>query len=203
MDSYNFLVSQRLTVILAGNLLQARATSTIETDFLISSFTVTKNHVKIENLLITRPPFVEQLPLQTILLYGATTLRIMWDEARERRKTLKSRQRAILVNLEARTQSPASIFSKISTFRHHGCMRQGCLSVRSSSCGPRRALILGEDQARPSRSCLILKDFHLKRLRESQKPETSKTYHRRKPLSSSNSPCPGITLRCNHSTNHM
>ena len=67
--------------------------------------------------------------------------------------------------------SPASIFSKNSTFRHHGCMRQGCLSVRSSSCGPRRALILGEDQARPSRSCLILKDFHLRRLREGQKPE--------------------------------
>ena len=47
MDTYNFLVSQRLTVILAGNLLEARATSTIETDFLISSFTVTKNQSKI------------------------------------------------------------------------------------------------------------------------------------------------------------
>ena len=67
--------------------------------------------------------------------------------------------------------SPASIFSKISTFRHHGCMRQSCLFVHSSRCGPRRALILGEDQARPGRSCLILKDFHLRRLVESQKPE--------------------------------
>ena len=47
LDSYNFLVSQRLTVILAGNLLEARATSTIETDFLISSFTVTKNLAKV------------------------------------------------------------------------------------------------------------------------------------------------------------
>ena len=34
-------------MILARNLLQARATSTIETDFLISSFTVTKIQVKV------------------------------------------------------------------------------------------------------------------------------------------------------------
>ena len=33
--------------MLAGNLLEARATSTIETDFLISSFTVTKIKVKV------------------------------------------------------------------------------------------------------------------------------------------------------------
>ena len=47
MATYNFLVSQRLAVILAGNLLEARATSTIETDYLISSFTVTKIMAKV------------------------------------------------------------------------------------------------------------------------------------------------------------
>ena len=47
LATYNFLVSQCLAVILAGNLLQARATSTIETDFLISSFTMTKIKVKV------------------------------------------------------------------------------------------------------------------------------------------------------------
>ena len=60
--------------------------------------------------------------------------------------------------------SPASIFSKISTFRHHGCMHQGCPPMSSSRCGPRRALILGEDQAITHWSYLILKDFHLKAL---------------------------------------
>ena len=47
MDSYNFLVSQRLTVILAGNLLEARADQTISIFFTITSFTVTKIKVKV------------------------------------------------------------------------------------------------------------------------------------------------------------
>ena len=41
LDSYNFLVSQRLTVILAGDLLEARADQTIVTHFTIKSFTDT------------------------------------------------------------------------------------------------------------------------------------------------------------------
>ena len=67
--------------------------------------------------------------------------------------------------------SPMSIFLKILTFRHYGCMYQGCWSIHSSSCGPRRALILGEDQAMTHWSCLILRDFHLRRLGENQEPE--------------------------------
>ena len=47
MDSYNFLVSQRLTVILAGNLLQARADQTIVTDLIITMPLVTKMNVKV------------------------------------------------------------------------------------------------------------------------------------------------------------
>ena len=47
LDTYNFLVSQRLTVILAGDLLEARADQTIVTHFTIASFTVTKNEVKV------------------------------------------------------------------------------------------------------------------------------------------------------------
>ena len=45
--TYNFLVSQRLTVTLAGNLLEARADQTIVTHFTITSFTVTKIKVKV------------------------------------------------------------------------------------------------------------------------------------------------------------
>ena len=67
--------------------------------------------------------------------------------------------------------SPASIFSKISTFRHHGCMHQGCRLMSSSRCGPRRALILGEDQAMMVSDDLILRDFHLRPVCESQTPE--------------------------------
>ena len=36
-----------------------------------------------------------------VLLFGVTTLRVMWDEAWARRKALKSRQRANFMNLEA------------------------------------------------------------------------------------------------------
>ena len=47
MDTYNFLVPQSLTVILAGNLLEARADQTIAKLFTIKSFTVTKIKVKV------------------------------------------------------------------------------------------------------------------------------------------------------------
>ena len=47
LATYNFLVSQRLTVILSGNLLEARADQTIVTHFTIKSFTVTKIQVKV------------------------------------------------------------------------------------------------------------------------------------------------------------
>ena len=47
LATYDFLLSQRLTVILAGNLLEARADQTIVTHFTITSFAVTKNHVKV------------------------------------------------------------------------------------------------------------------------------------------------------------
>ena len=44
---YNFLVSQRLTVILAGDLLEARADQTICSLFQNTQFTVTKIEVKV------------------------------------------------------------------------------------------------------------------------------------------------------------
>ena len=71
--------------------------------FTIHDLRSRKFRSKFENILIVRPPFVEQLPLQTILVYGVTTLRIMWNEAWARRKALKSRQRANFMNLEAWT----------------------------------------------------------------------------------------------------
>ena len=99
--TYNFLVSQRLTAILAGDLLEARADQTIFKIFRIHHLRSRRFRSKFENPLIVRPPFVESLPLYTILFYGVTILRIMWDEACERRKALKSRQRANFMNLEA------------------------------------------------------------------------------------------------------
>ena len=76
LDSYNFLVSQRLTVILAGDLLEARADRTISKLLQLHHLRSRKFRSKFENIWIVRPPFVKQLPLQTILLYGATTLQI-------------------------------------------------------------------------------------------------------------------------------
>ena len=58
--------------------------------------------------------FVEQSPLQTILLYGVTALRVMLNEAWARRKALKSRQRAIFVILEASAPRQRHFLLKIS-----------------------------------------------------------------------------------------
>ena len=50
-----------------------------------------------------------------VLLFGVTTLRITCNDTWARRKALKSRQRAILVDLEGRTLHQRQYFQK---FRH-------------------------------------------------------------------------------------
>ena len=50
-----------------------------------------------------------------VLLFGVTTLRVTCNDTWERRKALKSRQRAILVDLEGRTPHQRQYFRK---FRH-------------------------------------------------------------------------------------
>ena len=47
MFSYNFFVSQRPAVILSENDIQAPADRTIQTEFLITSFSISKNDVKV------------------------------------------------------------------------------------------------------------------------------------------------------------
>ena len=47
LATYNFLVSQRLAVILAGNLLEARADQTIFKSFQNTPFMITKIKVKV------------------------------------------------------------------------------------------------------------------------------------------------------------
>ena len=99
--------------------------------------------------------------------------------------------------------SPASIFSKIWSFRKFGSMYNSSRLIRNSRCGQRRALISRQDQAMTYWSCLIYSDFNSGACAMAGRPRTSKTHHRRKPLSSNNYPSPGITLRCNHSTSHL
>ena len=50
---------------------------------------------------LTRTPFVKQVAPVPVLLFGVATLRITCNDTWERRKALKSRQRTILVDLEA------------------------------------------------------------------------------------------------------
>ena len=106
-----------------------------------------------------------------VLLFGVTNIRVTCNDTWARRKALKSRQRAILVDLKGRTPHQRQYFRNFRLFRHHGCMHQACHLISSSSCGPRRALILGEEQALMASGSLILRDFHLRRLCESQTPE--------------------------------
>ena len=50
-----------------------------------------------------------------VLLFGVTTLRVTWNNTWARRKALKTRQRAILVDLEGRPPHQRQYFRK---FRH-------------------------------------------------------------------------------------
>ena len=64
-----------------------------------------------------------------VLLFGVTTLRITCNSTWVRRKALKSRQRAILVDLEGRTPHQRQLFRKFRHFKIFGCMHQmlGCV----------------------------------------------------------------------------
>ena len=65
---------------------------------------------------VEQAPFVERAirPIP-VLLFGVTTLRVTCNDTWARRKALKSRQRAILVDLEGRTPHQRQYFRK---FRH-------------------------------------------------------------------------------------
>ena len=52
----------------------------------------------------------------TVLLFGVTTLRVTCNDTWARRKALKSRQRAILVDLEGRTPHQRQYFRKFRLF---------------------------------------------------------------------------------------
>ena len=121
--------------------------------------------------IIAASRFHRAIPPVPVLLFGVTTLRVTCNITWVRRKALKSRQRAILVDLEGRTPHQRQYFRKFRLFRHHGCMHQACRQMSSSRCGPRPALLLGEDQAMMVSDDLILKDFYLRRLCASQAPE--------------------------------
>ena len=144
-DSYNFLVLQRRDVILSGINLQARADQTILKCVQNTSFMITKIKSKFENLWIERPPFVEQLPLYTILLFGCNHSTSHVNDTWARRKALKSRQRANFMNLEARTPHQRQYFGKfmISKFPVHGT---GCSDSYNFLASQRPAVILCENE---------------------------------------------------------
>ena len=80
-----------------------------------------------------------------VLLFGVTTLRVTWNEAWARRKALKSRQRAILVDVEARTPHQRQYFRKFWHFEIPGACTI-CLATSNFFVCQRPAVILSENQ---------------------------------------------------------
>ena len=67
-----------------------------------------------------------------VLLFGVTTLRVTCNDTWARRKALKSRQRAILVDLEGRTPHQRQYFRKFRHFDTTGACTK--LAVLSTAC---------------------------------------------------------------------
>ena len=66
----------------------------------------------------------------SVLLFGVTTLRVTCNDTWERRKALKSRQRAILVDLDGRTPHQRQYFRKFRLFDTTGaCTKLAVLST--------------------------------------------------------------------------
>ena len=65
-----------------------------------------------QNAIIGANPVRRAIAPVPVLLFGVTTLRVVWNEAWARHKALKSRQRAILINLEAWTPHQRQYFRK-------------------------------------------------------------------------------------------
>ena len=94
-----------------------RRTGRFRQNFYFHRFRHRKSKSKFQNVRTPRPQFVEQSPLQRILLYGVTTRRVTWDEAWSSRKALKSRQRANFMILEASAPRQRNFFGKFHDFR--------------------------------------------------------------------------------------
>ena len=101
VDTYNFFVWQRPAVILAESRVQARADQTIWTEFRLTSFPVTETKPKVRKRPDRTTAFRGAIaPVDDITLrcnHSTSHVNGTWA----RHKALKSRQRAILINLEA------------------------------------------------------------------------------------------------------
>ena len=73
--------------------------------------------------------FVDKSPLLMQLLFGVTTLRVMWMRTR-RRKALKFAPARKFEHISCRNGPPASIVSKISSFQNFGIMKKlACVCI--------------------------------------------------------------------------
>ena len=106
-----------------------RRTGRFRQNFELHRFRHRKWRSKFESARTPRPQFVEQSPLLGILLYGVTTLRIMWNHTWVRRKALKSRQRANFMILEASAPRQHHFFGKFHDFRNSTSWRRMRVSV--------------------------------------------------------------------------
>ena len=113
----------------------------------------------VQNAWTPGPQFVEQSPLQRILFYGVTTLRVTWKDTWARRKALKSRQRANFMILEASAPPPSVTFLEnfmIFEIRPHD---HGCVCPYNFFVSQRPAVILSENDIQAPADRTILSEF--------------------------------------------
>ena len=120
VDSYNFLVSQRLTVILAGTLLQARADQTIWTEFRLTSFPITEIKVKVRKRTDCTGRIRGAIAPADDITLRVQPLYESCEMERGHRKALKLRQRAILVDSEASAPHQRQYFRNFGHFEISG-----------------------------------------------------------------------------------
>ena len=85
-------------------------------DFHLRRLCASHTPEKTEMPSLTRAPFVEQFPLSRYYFSVQTILRVTCNDTWARRTALKSRQRAVLVDLEGRTLHQRQYFRKFRLF---------------------------------------------------------------------------------------
>ena len=121
-DSYNFLDSQRPTVILSENEIHARADQTNWMVFQNAQFTATKMKVKVRKRQDCTTTFRRAIARVDDITVRCNHSTSHVNETWARRKALKSRQRTNFMNLHALTLHQRQYFGKIQDFQKSDLM---------------------------------------------------------------------------------
>ena len=204
LGTYNLFVSQRLALILSENKLQRYCCWMFSKLFRDSCLSIAKIRPKGGKIIDCTSSFVWAIaPAGAISLRCNHSTKHLKYEPR-RREAMKFAPAKKIRDLGRPNPSPASIFSKFSSFRNFGAMHHPSVGTYNLFVSQRLAVILSENKLQGYCTWMISKLFRDSFFSATKfRSKGPKSIHRTSAFVWAIAHADAISLRCNHSTRHF